>query len=338
MCVLKMLRAKESSSQHMSNESTAEGSRDTSHSHVTAIICTSNRYDLLASLLESLIPEFRNNQGDVILVVDNSPADKFQSSFQHKYELHPFLKFLRSDLEGLSRARNAGLVAAETDLVAYLDDDTIAWPGWLEAIKCAFESDANVACVAGRVNLRWLGGRPDWIDPRLMGYFGHLDFGPEPRLLGSDEFPVGCNMAFRRDVLLALGGFLLILGRTANADILLSNEDIEIAMRIRSANMSVIYWPRATVDHCVDSSRADEAWLIKRIDGQAISDIVVGRARKWKLLFRAIWRRPALELALAYYRFASHSREPSSSANITYLKLEERYDTMLIKYFVKIRS
>ena len=50
---------------------------------------------------------------------------------------------------GLSRARNRGARTSDTEVVAFLDDDSLAEPDWLASLACEFE-DPQVMAAAGR--------------------------------------------------------------------------------------------------------------------------------------------------------------------------------------------
>ena len=57
---------------------------------------------------------------------------------------------MRSDIRGLSIARDVGVRATERPLVLFTDDDCIAVEGWLEPILARF-ADPTVGAVTGRM-------------------------------------------------------------------------------------------------------------------------------------------------------------------------------------------
>src|SRR5205807_1866409 len=67
---------------------------------------------------------------------------------------------------GLSDARNSGLAHATSDVVAFLDDDAVAAPNWIEALSAGYASD-DVLGVGGRVQPDFDGGRPGWFPPEF---------------------------------------------------------------------------------------------------------------------------------------------------------------------------
>jgi glucosyl-dolichyl phosphate glucuronosyltransferase len=162
--------------------------------------------------------------------------------------------------------------AASAPIIAYLDDDAIASPQWARAIIAAYEKfGKDAAVVGGPVRPIWLKPRPEWFKQEFEGFFSIVDWGNECRELLPEEWLAGCNISFRRDVLLSVGGFSISLGR-GGALSLLSNEEIFVLELIRASGGKVIYAPGVAVDHYVDASRVNPDWLKRRIAWQAVSD------------------------------------------------------------------
>jgi GT2 family glycosyltransferase len=141
---------------------------------------------------------------------------------------------------GLSYARNRGLEAARAPLVAFVDDDEVVDPGWLAALIDAFRS-IEAAGVFGPVAPR---------DERGLPYCNYNGGGALRIVSGRRTLPwgigTGGNMAFRRDELLAMGGFDLIFGIGAVA---CSAEDTDAILRTLRGGESVAWTPDAVVYH-----------------------------------------------------------------------------------------
>jgi len=149
----------------------------------------------------------------------------------------------RGQRNKMPASRNVGIASARGDIVAFLDDDSLARPGWLSALKRAFAE--GVGCVGGRAVDQ---NEPTLPDPthvgRLLPDGTRIDnFNADPgRVLEVDRVR-GCNMAFRRDVLLALGGFDR---RYTGSNV---NEAGDMCLRVKAAGYKVLYEPSAVVDH-----------------------------------------------------------------------------------------
>jgi len=111
---------------------------------------------------------------------------------------------------GLSLARNRALEACdEDDVLAFVDDDAIVFPGWLGALEAAWrDAGARTGCLGGPILPRFPAGRPDWLSDALLPALTVLDLGPAPLVLDPSTTTVyGANVSFRVGPLRAVGGF-----------------------------------------------------------------------------------------------------------------------------------
>ena len=249
---------------------------------IAAVVCTHNRADYLERALASLARQSLPASEYEVLVVDNASTDGTARAVEAMAGHMPNLRYLREERLGLSWARNAGMNAARAPFLAYLDDDARAEPSWLARLARLFEeTDPAPACVGGRVWLDWDGGPPAWLPPRYYSLYTYVDHGDEDRPLGEREYLVGANIAFRRDVLMGLGGFDPSLGRKGS--MLLSGEESAVVGKIRERGLPVHYAATAAVWHAVPPSRRRRRWLWSRMfwDGasQPLIDSGAGRSR-----------------------------------------------------------
>lgn len=115
------------------------------------------------------------------------------------------------DEANISAARNAGIVAATGEVVAFIDDDAVAEPTWLSRLTAPFADPAVMAATGatrGRDGLRWQ------VRAERMTRDGlAVPFQPEGEsalltpLDGKPVSTLGTNCAFRRAALMAIGGF-----------------------------------------------------------------------------------------------------------------------------------
>jgi len=110
----------------------------------SVVICTRDRPERLEQCLEA-VARLDYPRVDA-LIVDNAPSD----SRTRDLAARRGVRYLVEPLPGLSRARNRGARACETEIVAFLDDDAIPEPDWLSALAAEF-MDPLVMAVAGRV-------------------------------------------------------------------------------------------------------------------------------------------------------------------------------------------
>jgi GT2 family glycosyltransferase len=243
---------------------------------VTAIICTYNRYDVLLDAIRSLQTQTLDPSHYEILVIDNTSDHEARAQFWKDYEPAENLRIILEDIPGLSRARNIGMREASAPLLAYIDDDAVAVPEWLETLVGTFATVSDACIVGGPVDPIWPGSAPPWLHEWLRGFLTIVDLGSQQRPLESREWLAGTNIAFRKSALEAVGGFSEALGRVKGT--LLSNEELVVSERIQSLGFSSYYAPGARVFHRVHPDRVSQPWMRKRVAWQVVSDLMAGRA------------------------------------------------------------
>lgn len=247
---------------------------------ITICICTYNRYDVLAKAIESAREQSLDRSLYRIMVVDNSPDYAQAESYGTQFVEAGFLEYRIERTPGLSNARNVGARECGTEFIAFMDDDAIASPQWLEKILHAFETFGPAAAVVGgRVDPIWETPRPAWLDDSLLGYVSVVNWGGDMREATDKEWFAGTNITFRTKALLDHGLFDVKLGRVGGGANLLSNEEIELVRRIHEAGGIGIYHPEATVQHLVERKRLTQAWFRKRVAWQAVSDFLMNPAK-----------------------------------------------------------
>jgi GT2 family glycosyltransferase/type II secretory pathway pseudopilin PulG len=202
---------------------------DVKEPRASVVVCTYNGSATLRECLESL-QRLRYADYEVILIDDGS-TDGTPSIAKD----FPTIRYLRQPNRGLSAARNVGALAATGEIVAYTDDDCVADEAWLAHLVRAME-DQQVRAIGGP-NLP----PPDdgWVAKCVAVSPG----GPSHVMLDDRraEHVPGCNMAFRRDTLLALGGF--------DPQFRAAGDDVDICWRLLDAGMAIGYASTAVVWH-----------------------------------------------------------------------------------------
>jgi GT2 family glycosyltransferase len=236
------------------------------------IVCTIGRKDVLLRTLRSLA---RMQCDDFeIVVVDNRPDSADTLTLVEDFESPVPVRYVAESRPGLSAARNAGIAAtADAAYVAFVDDDVVADTRWLAWLLAPF-ARPEVQAVTGLVMPLSLESA---VEKRFEQYagFGKGVAGKTYDLAEhrSDRFLYpywggvfgsGNSMAFRREVVLALGGFDLALGAGTSVA---AGEDIAMFTDVILAGGSIVYEPHSL---CWHEHRSDEVSLQTQVRGYGI--------------------------------------------------------------------
>jgi GT2 family glycosyltransferase len=163
---------------------------------------------------------------------------------------------------GLSGARNTGVRFSEGDVVAFLDDDAAARPGWLAGLRESFEN-GEVAVAGTAVQPRWEGGRaPNWF-PAEFGWVVGCSYRGLPEVKTTVRNPIGASMAVRRAVFGVVGGFSDAIGRVGTRPV--GCEETEFCIRVAArSGHKVVFDPMAAVDHFVPAVRQTMRYFVRR--------------------------------------------------------------------------
>ncbi len=240
------------------------------------VICTRNRAPLLARALDALIEQAKVVPQLSVAVVDNmSEDDTANVVASASAQIPGRIRLLRCDKLGANCARNLALNSSMAELIAYIDDDAVPEQHWAAAILDTFQTvGPTLAAIAGAIDPLWGGPVPDWLTPDVAGYYSVLDLGPHRRPLAPHESFVSANVAFRRNVLLAVGGFHEQLGRVGSS--LFSNDEVFTCRALQQREWTIVYEPAMRVRHNVAADRLTWTWLSQRLYQQGRSDVVMG--------------------------------------------------------------
>jgi GT2 family glycosyltransferase len=180
-----------------------------------------------------------------------------------------------SQRRGLAGARNTGVEAASGDVVVFLDDDARATPRWLEEMTRHY-ADPAVIGVGGLVVPLWAAGVPAWFPPEF-GWVVGCSYTGQPERTAVVRNPIGANMSFRREPVLAVGGFRVEVGRVG-ADAL-GGEETELSIRLglRHPGARILHEPAAVVHHHVPAERGRWAYFRRRCWAEGVSKAQVRR-------------------------------------------------------------
>jgi lipopolysaccharide/colanic/teichoic acid biosynthesis glycosyltransferase/GT2 family glycosyltransferase len=188
----------------------------------------------LAGLQRQIIPR---NRYEVIVVDDGS------SDLTARVAAEAGVRVIGQNWAGPAAARNRGAREARADLLVFTDADCVAAPDFLEKIVSPL-GDPSVVGVKGAYRTQQRGVIPRFVQAEYEHkYVRTRRF---PRIDFVDTYAA----AYRRDVFLAHGGFLVSFPHP-------SVEDQELSFRLAGLGHKLLFAPQAIVYHCHDETIGD---------------------------------------------------------------------------------
>jgi GT2 family glycosyltransferase len=223
---------------------------------ISVVVCSHDGERTIRDCCEGLraldYPDFE------VIVVDDGSRDG-TAAVAEEYGW----RVIRTPHRGLSAARNTGLAAATGEIVAYLDDDARPDPDWLSHLAEGFARSAHVGI-----------GGPNLTPPAdgpVAQCVARSPGNPTHVLLTDEEAEhlPGCNMAFRRPALLAVGGF--------DPRFRSAGDDVDVCWRLRELGWTLGFSPAAMVWH---HRRASVAAYLRQQRGYGAAERLL--AQKWR--------------------------------------------------------
>ncbi len=248
----------------------ARNGRSSEPASISVILCTysEGRWDDLVAARESVRRQSVRPL-ETVVVVDHNP----ELLARVRRELPDVVAVSNSEERGLSGARNSGVAAARGSIIAFLDDDAVAAPDWLERLQDSY-SDPAVIGVGGRVRPAWPEGRPRWFPPELDWVVGCTYHGL-PSTRAEVRNPIGANMSFRREVFQDAGPFLSRIGRNGTRPMGCEETELSIRALRTFPGGQVLFDPEAVVDHTIAAERARWRYLLSRCFAEGLSKAIV---------------------------------------------------------------
>jgi glycosyltransferase involved in cell wall biosynthesis len=234
-----------------------------SEPEVSVVIPTYNRPAMLREAVESVLDQ-ESSRSFEIVIVDNNSQDDTRAVAQSLVEQHGGsagkLRYVFESRQGNAHARNTGVEAARGDIVAFIDDDVTVERNWLKSFADVLDTRSELSFVGGPVLPRWDGTPPQWLTPEHWAPLALLDYGPRELPIDDKDLRglITANIAFRRSVFEAAGGFLPNLQRVKNR--IGSLEDHEFILRVCRSGKRGLYLPGMIAMGAVETERLSKAY------------------------------------------------------------------------------
>ncbi len=242
----------------------SESTSDTSFD-VSVVICayTEQRWDELLAAVRSVQGQSVAAR-EIIVVIDNNPA----LLARVREALPDVIAEENSGGRGAGQARNRAVGLASGSIIAFLDDDAVATPEWIERATTAFENP-RVVGVGGTIEPIWEEGRPRWMAEEFYWTLGCTYPG-----LPTEPAPIrnliAANMFVRRAAFLELRGFRAGFGKTGTRS---GTEETDLCIRANQRWPESIWLhdPAVAVRHRVSGSRSRLSYFVSRCYDEGIA-------------------------------------------------------------------
>jgi glycosyltransferase involved in cell wall biosynthesis len=290
-------------------------------SDISIIIPTRNRAGVLIQAMTSIAAVVTSKDPVEIIIVDNGSSDDTASicrEIKDRFPKHDW-RYFYDEHPGALTGRHLGAREAKGEILAFLEDDVLLAPSWLEALDDAFK-DPEVMYTGGPVCPHYKVEPPPWLTGmwmefekgvRVLGELSLVDLGPNRKEIDPLYVPGG-NCGIRKAAFKVCGG---LHPENLPKPLLRYRGDGEtgLAIKIRSRGLKALYHPGAAVKHVIPGSRMTPESFEQKAFCQGVSNSFTGirgngfpparakswkdrvRSIKWKLMRESLLRNPTAE-------------------------------------------
>ncbi len=218
---------------------------------LSIVICTYNRSKHIINALKSMSMQTAAPSEYEVLIIDNNSTDGTAELVQTyiSQDSRKNFKYIFEPNQGLSYARNRGIKEAKSDIIYYMDDDGNAHNTLVEETLKFYAQYAQAIGMGGKVIPYYEGIEPTWMNSYLEGLVTLHDKGNKLQKYAKNEYPVGCSMSYKKDVLEKAGGFDNKLKWRA--------DDKFIGIEVRKISDEIYYNPNVLTLHFIDAYRLE---------------------------------------------------------------------------------
>lgn len=231
---------------------------------LSVIICTYNRDKYIYNVLKSIAENDFSQEMYEIVLVNNNSSDNTSGvciKFANDFPLVDFRPFIELN-QGISHARNRGVLEATGDIIVFIDDDETVKPDFLSSIQSFFQAYPQAGLCAGPVEPVYEAEKPAWLSHFTLrvvtGYYNH---GDEIKLLSGKDYPGTGHASLRKQLFDKYGIFNTNLGRKGKS--LIGAEDKDFFLRVINAGEKCYYLPQALIFHHIPAEKLTEDFFEK---------------------------------------------------------------------------
>jgi GT2 family glycosyltransferase/glycosyltransferase involved in cell wall biosynthesis/predicted SAM-dependent methyltransferase/Tfp pilus assembly protein PilF len=219
---------------------------------VSIVIPCFNKLDYTKKCFESVLNNTDKDISYEIIFVDNASGDGTKDYLQNLEKSNSFISLIRNDENlGFAKACNQGIKASKGDYIVLLNNDTVAWTGWLDYLLQEAKLDDNIG-IAGSLLLypdskiiQHCGVRIGIIDGNITAYHANklrsYDRVPESMETRDLQAVTAACMLIKRKVIEKIGYF--------DEEFKNGLEDVDFCFRAGKAGFRIRYCHKSILFH-----------------------------------------------------------------------------------------
>jgi glycosyltransferase involved in cell wall biosynthesis len=239
---------------------------------LSVILCTYNRERYIYNVLQSIAAGGYTDYE--IVLVNNNSTDGTEGECQRFAKDHPevAMRYCVEKQQGLSYARNRGIMESQGEVLVYVDDDAVVNREYLQTYADFFNRNKEAVAAGGPITPRYDGcEEPSWMSHYTRQLVtGELNLGTREREFPKGAFPGGGNAAYRKSVFDEVGLFNVELGRKGNS--LIGAEEKDLFDKMTSRCMKFYYLPNAILYHLIPPKKLTQDYFDRLTYGIGVSE------------------------------------------------------------------
>jgi glycosyltransferase involved in cell wall biosynthesis len=247
---------------------------------ISVNLCTYNRFEMLRQTLDSLLKQEPSGPFSYeIVVVDDGSTDETPLFVQEMIRVSPVpVRYVREERVGVAAARNRGVKESRGKWIAFIDDDEIAEPDWLQELIIAATA-TGADCVGGAVKAVFSGVTDERVTATLRKHFGETPHLGWFKRRFTYPGPGTGNALVRRILFEKIGLF--------DVSLKVRGEDQDFFRRARKAGYRIVFTSKAIIYHITPSSRLSPHYILD-LAQQVGKNIAFLDCKEWGCLKAAL--------------------------------------------------
>lgn len=235
--------------------------------HFSVVVCTYNGEQRLPALLgrlrSQLIPQGLTWE---ILIVDNNSHDQTRQcvrDYQQQWPSDSSLRYVFEPRQGLAYARRCAIQAVTSDLVGFLDDDTLPAKDWVAQAHGFAQRHPQVGAYGSAIDGAYEKTPPLGFE-RIASCLAVVQRGDTPFEYDVRKglLPAGAGMVIRRHAWLACVPHEPALSGVCGTSLSAKGEDMETLSHIRRGGWPIWHNPPMRLTHVIPAQRLRPSYLL----------------------------------------------------------------------------